>query len=420
MASNNYGDRYISDVWTNNTPSINAFETDELVFDNENIKVPKIAHSNNMCLSGPSAILPIYKMSLFDIEHNTSSIYNRYFISNEPMVYEDCPVRVRRFGLRDTSKMGAILFGLDGLVVVTNFNFIGAYPSEIGSLTVYNSTDSGQTIPIPSVSPDDSPVGVVFDVLPDQKIYEGVAIAGLPATLSIQPHENITVNLSPNEPENNTNLTAGIFHTSIGACVIPRGLYADDISTNGNNLTIYNTTDIITTILFRDEATDEENVNFLGYIHQLTNVDVIDPVGEVSVDLENDALDSIHFVQVHETVTINPGASENVIFKNIVITTTDTLQPMMLHNAETGQNDISDGSVELRRYAKPISMVSGLKVITPVINEVDEANKTISVRLLNISASAMILEQNTTALGIVVAQAAQLTGRNTDGSIYTT
>lgn len=396
-----YEERYEFDTWDLDTPSVCAMETDADVYIRDGAMVPTGVPANETCLHDVGEDTPLYTLPMYDVTHITPGE-----VRILPKQYNRLPLRVRRFDFRNTDSVAATLFssGCDGLVVLPNHNFVGGYSSEIGhGVGVYNSSDVDL---IHGGILNASPVCVLFDVLPPWKKFEAVTVRTFPSKITMPPKSRHPVQLV-DEREVLVD-KACVFYPSIGACEIPEGVFMDDIA--DGTLTIFNTTNATKELVFREE--DDDCENFLGYaVLFKDNTKIVARQADVlKVDLDNSPLHFVYMFNTKSTYSIRPGDSQIVVMTSATVINTRDKGTVQLNTGHT------DHSLQLIRYAKLVSVVSGLKVITPVLDgRIHKKQNPVSVSFLNISSETIVLRNGQTAVAAIVSQAAKLTGKGAAG-----
>ena len=399
---------YATDNWPENIPSVCAMETDLDVFRNEGRFVPTEFPNNNRCLDEYKTSSPIYQLILYDKVKEKSMFPTDHNFTIPPKCVAELMIRLQRFDFRYPENIGAVMVStLDGLVIFPNYNFIGEFPSEIGSsIKVYNSTDT----PIDQETKLISPVGVLFDYLPPEKIFEAVTVENFPQELSIPANGKICVQLVNFFSSQPRPKISSIFYTSVGSCEIPDGVFMDDITRDNNELCIYNFTDKKKEIVFRENSSRDEHEDFLGYVitlPQSINLHATKSKHRIlKIDLDNVKFHSMYLFKTSNDFIIPPKSSKMVKLSKLQIIYSNEEKSVLI-------NEQSDSSFFLMKYIKPVSMVSGIKIITQALdNELYRTAREIDICAFNMTPTEIIMKMDEHTVGGIVCWASKLTGKN--------
>lgn len=456
-----YVDRYLIKTWGMNMPSICAMETDLYVFRNKNQSVPVQNPTNDKCLKEYKNWCPVYRAVLYDIfkvSANTTEPAGSFrrdgsevFPSASefavpPKSIAELPIRLQRFDFRYPEHTGAVIFATgcnrdqsaynhDGLVVLPNYNFIGEFSSEIGpTVRVYNSTDTPLTYKTHYNKKSDSPVGVLFEHLPFDKKFDAVTVQGFPPKLIIPANDSVSVQLAHARHSSSRSLTkvkaSRIFYTSVGACEIPDGVFMDDIADENGRLNIFNITDKNLQIIFREDNTEDtirgdntENTNedeesFLGYVITLPlNIKLHvtkDSSNVLKVNLDSARPHSAYLFKTSDDFVV-PSKSSMIVKLNGVQITNSLTETLGLLKGE-----IIDRSYWVMKFIKLLSLVPGIKIITPVLEynlySRGTGRDNIEMRVFNVTANDITLQKGEHTVGGLVCQASKLTGKDSAGN----
>lgn len=441
-----YENRYCTEEWRMDMPSVCAMETDLNVFKNEAKLVPVKRHTNDRCLAEYKPWCPIYRVVLYDTSKVTRnsdvgsiSIDGTEVFPPEsefeipPKSIAEVMIRLQRFDFRYPGNTGAVIFATgcnastsvynhDGLVILPNNNFIGEFSSEIGpSVKVYNSTNHPLTYRTYYRSvKSDSPVGVLFEHLPPGKTFEAVTAKDFPAKLIIPPNSHIFVQLvhARNSSLSREIRSCSVFYTSVGACEIPDGVFMDDITNKDGKLFIYNFSDQVKEIIFREDNSRPFEENFLGYVITLPQHDIklhaIKSTSEVlKIDLNTASFYTAYLFMTLDNFIVPPKSSIIVKLNGVRI-----LNSFDINNFGFLEGEQRDKSFWMMKYIKLVSLVTGIKIITPVLEyELYRKNigQEIQLRVFNVTRSAITLTRNEHTVGGIVCQASKLTKNDSGG-----
>nr|BDT63414.1 MAG: wsv526-like protein [Sesarmops intermedium nimavirus]GBG35563.1 wsv526-like protein [Sesarmops intermedium nimavirus] len=443
-----YENRYCTEEWRMDMPSVCAMETDLNVFKSEAKLVPVKRHTNDRCLDEYKPWCPIYRVVLYDTSkvNQNSDVESISVDGTEvfppesefeipPKSIAEVMIRLQRFDFRYPGNTGAVIFATgcnrntnvynhDGLVILPNNNFIGEFSSEIGpSVKVYNSTNQQLTYrTYYSGVKSDSPVGVLFEHLPLGKTFEAVTAKDFPSKLLIPANNRIFIQLvharNSSSQLSREIRSCSVFYTSVGACEIPDGVFMDDITNKDGELFIYNFSDQAKEIIFREDNSRSFEENFLGYVITLPQQDIklraIKSTSEVlKIDLNTASVYMAYLFMTLEDFIVPPKSSIIVKLNGVkILNSFDTNNFGLL---EGGQRD---KSFWVMKYIKVVSLVPGIKIITPVL-EYELYRKTfgqeIQLRVFNVTASAIKLAKNEHTVGGIVCQASKLTEKDSGG-----
>ncbi|ALZ45689.1 collagen triple helix repeat (20 copies) [White spot syndrome virus] len=436
-----FDDRYDSDaLWENEgAKSIQVKETDLEVYRMHRRAVPTLEEKNRTALRYYSDWSPVYRVPLFSLKDGSDPHERDFSLNVDPRRFGKVPVKVRRVDVRNPSRTAAIFVptgpGLhvssytgDGMLVCPNHNFIGDLCSEIASdITIYNTSSSGRLSYATNFNSveDNSPVGILFETLPDDKMFQQVSIfsATEPASnISIGPMSHVKIKLGYYDEENATAVGVirygGLFYTSVGACIIPEGVFFDDVVGNHSSMNIYNMTNQPKEIVLKEprgedameeDDGEEADYNFLGYVvrfeHDLKMQAMSSAYSSVSIDINSSSFHKCFLIKPKYNSILQPLVSSEVVLNDLSLNTRG--REVEFHDRLP--SGAQDNSYSIVKYMKIVSLKEGLKVVNPIINtELYKKKQALKVHVLNMTRDVVGLDTSEHSFGVIVCHAAKL------------
>ena len=444
MSIEEYEKRYRFDKeWPLSEPSIKIMSTDLRLYRSERHMVPTTTNDTDKCIHDYKNWCVMYRLKLYNISSVTG---NERYGENDSEGEEIFPadsdffvdphsagkieIRARAFSFRYPNSMAALIFSTgsnrsedtyshDGLLVLPNHNFVGEFSSEIGpDVEVFNTSDTRlgySTLYL--LEGENSPIGVLFEHLPPGRVFEPVTTSSplsRDGKLVVPPRGSIKISVNYCDSQGNIGdavNNGGLFYNSVGACVVPPGIVFDDVVNDGGTINAYNFTNEAREIILSEDIQGETVDNILGYVvsfpyylklYATKTTDVI------KIDMNTVKFHMSYLLRTLNNVSIQPLSS---LIVNITEITLRNYIPVPIENFGALETGREDESYVVHKYVRVVSLVPGIKVVTPVLDSpLYRKHAPVRIRIFNTTSNTVHLKTHVHTFGILVCNAAKILG----------